>query len=259
VQALNVTLVQADIEWCNPALNRQRFAQRLAGLQGKTDLVVLPEMFSTGYQMEPERSAESANGPTLAWMLEQARYLHAAMVGSVAVASDGHFVNRFYWVQPDGVVYVYDKRHLFRMAGEHHHYAPGDQPLVVTWRGWRVCPMICYDLRFPVWSRRRPDCDYDVLMYVASWPSARRHVWQTLLAARAIENLSYCIGVNRVGTDGNQLHYSGDSMAIGFTGETLVTAGSDDGIVSVTLDGEALVRFRQQFPAHLDADEFSLA
>jgi omega-amidase len=258
MQSLTVTLVQASLEWCNPARNRQLFTERFATLQGSTDVLVLPEMFTTGFQMQPEQVAESSDGPTVEWLRTHARHLDAVVTGSVAVASDGRFVNRLYWAQPDGVVYSYDKRHLFRVAGEHDQYDPGMQRVVFTWRGWRISPFICYDLRFPVWSRRTITNDFDLMLYVANWPSSRRKAWQTLLVARAIENLSYCVGVNRVGTDGSGLHYAGDSMASNFTGDLLAEAGEGEWMASVELDGEALVRFREQFPAHLDADEFAL-
>lgn len=258
MQPLKVTLIQTHLAWLNPAINRQQFTQRMTTLAGQTDLIVLPEMFTTGFTMEPEQAAESADGPTLEWMQQQAAQLRAALVGSVAVAHGGHFYNRLYWVQPDGVVHTYDKRHLFRMAGEHQCYAPGVKPLLVEWRGWRICPLVCYDLRFPVWSRRRAGLDYDVLLYVANWPAARRLVWQTLLSARAIENASYCIGVNCVGIDGKGVHYSGDSAALNFKGEVLQSAGDAEWQATVTLDAGMLVQFREKFPVHLDADKFQL-
>ncbi len=162
-------------------------------------------------------------------------------------------------MNPDGSYRHYDKRHLFRMGHEHEHYAPGTQPLLVELKGWRICPMICYDLRFPVWSRRRAELDYDLLIYVANWPAVRRYPWQTLLKARAIENLSYCVGINRVGDDGNGMAYSGDSVALDFMGQPLLAAPEQAWQGSVSLSHEALSKFRQKFPAHLDADGFHLA
>lgn len=258
MQDLTVTLVQADLIWRNPAANRRHLENQLSQLQARTDLVVLPEMFTTGFTMEPETVAEAAQGPTLEWMQNQAQHLQAAVVGSVVVASDGHYFNRLYWAQPDGVVHRYDKRHLFRMGGEHQHYRAGEMPLLVTWRGWRICPLVCYDLRFPVWSRHREGLDYDVLLYIANWPKVRRHPWQVLLQARAIENLSYCVGVNRFGTDGLGYEHSGDSTVLDFKGLPLLEAPEREWQGSVTLDHAALREFRRKFPAHLDADGFSL-
>ena len=257
MQDLNVTLVQADLVWEDPVANRRRIEQQLVPLRGQTDLIVLPEMFTTGFTMKPEKNAEP-EGPTLQWMREQAEHAQATLTGSVAVSSDGHYFNRLYWVQPDGVVHTYDKRHLFRMAGEQDHYTAGEAPLLVEWRGWRICPLVCYDLRFPVWSRRRPGLEYDLLVYVANWPKVRRHPWQVLLKARAIENLSYCIGVNRYGVDGLGYEHSGDSAVLDFKGLPLLEAPEQAWLGSVTLDHAALHEFRRKFPAHLDADGFSL-
>ena len=258
MQDLNVTLVQAELIWQDPTSNRARFAEQLRPLQGKTDLVVLPEMFTTGFTMQPEHLAEPADGPTLQWLREQAVHLQATITGSVAVTEAGQYFNRLYWVRPDGSFATYDKRHLFRMGNEHQHYAPGSRLLLVELQGWCVCPMVCYDLRFPVWSRRRAGLDYDLLIYVANWPTVRRYPWQTLLKARAIENLSYCIGVNRVGNDGNGVPHSGDSVVLDFMGQSLLAAPEQAWQASVGLSYEGLRKFRQRFPAHLDADEFVL-
>ncbi len=254
---LTVTLMQADLVWEDPVANRHRLEQKLAVLRGQTDLVVLPEMFTTGFTMKPEKNAEP-EGATLQWMLEQARHMQATLTGSVAVSSGGNYFNRLYWVQPDGVVHTYDKRHLFRMAGEQDHYQAGEAALLIEWRGWRICPLVCYDLRFPVWSRRRAGLDYDLLLYVANWPKVRRHPWQVLLKARAIENLSYCVGVNRFGVDGLGYEHSGDSAVLDFKGQPLLEAPEQEWQGSVTLDHAALHEFRRKFPAHLDADGFSL-
>jgi predicted amidohydrolase len=258
MQDITISIIQADLVWQNAAANRARFAERMQVLRGATDLIVLPEMFTTGFTMQPEQLAESADGPTLAWLREQAASLQAVITGSVAVTAQGRFHNRLYWVRPDGSYVYYDKRHLFRMGKEHEHYAAGTQPVVVDLHGWRICPLVCYDLRFPVWSRLRQKLDYDVLIYVANWPTVRRHPWQTLLQARAIENLSYCIGVNRVGADGNGIVHSGDSVVLDFKGLPLLAASEGEWQGSVTLSHATLQRFRQVFPAHLDADAFQL-
>lgn len=257
MQNLTLTLVQTELYWQNPAQNRQMLTEKLAMLAGKTDIIVLPEMFSTGFSMAPENCAESADGQSLQWMREQAMLTGSAITGSLAVKLDDGFVNRLYFVTPEGQVSHYDKRHLFRMGGEHEHYQQGHERTLFHWRGWRIMPLICYDLRFPVFSRNRDD--YDLLICVANWPEPRRQPWRTLLQARAIENLSYVAGVNRIGQDGNQLSYSGDSMLVDFMGNPLVddTPGTPF-VQTVTLDAEALCSFRERFPAHLDADDFTL-
>jgi omega-amidase len=258
MNTLRVALVQQDLVWQDPEANRSRFDDLLAPLAGQVDLVVLPEMFTTGFTMEVEKLAEPVNGPTTAWLEKTARALSAAVTGSIITKDGERFFNRMLWAAPDSPTRSYDKRHLFRMAGEHHHYAPGKSPLCVEWRGFRVCPLVCYDLRFPVYSRRRPELDYDLLLYVASWPGVRREAWRALLKARAIENQAFVVGVNRIGTDGKGIEYTGDSVAHDFLGEPLVRLGAESAVTTVTLDGAALRAFRERFPAHLDADRFTL-
>lgn len=253
-----VTLVQQPLAWHDAAANRAHFASVLAPLAGFTDLVVLPEMFTTGFTMQPETYAEAADGPTRAWLLEQAKSLDAVVSGSVAVNDDGRHFNRFMLAMPDGLTYWYDKRHLFRMGGEHRHYEAGDHALIVEWRGARLCPLVCYDLRFPVWSRRRPELEYDVVIYTANWPAARRFAWTSLLRARAIENQAFCVGVNRVGDDGLGVAHAGDSVALDFTGQPLLELNDKAQVVTVPLDLDALRAWRDKFPAQLDADAFTL-
>jgi len=253
-----VSIAQQPLVWQDPAANRAHFTKVLAPLAGNTDLVVLPEMFSTGFTMQPETHAEPADGETRAWLLAQAKALDAVVGGSVAVNDDGRYYNRFMLALPDGLTYWYDKRHLFRMAGEHRHFEAGDHALIVEWRGARLLPLVCYDLRFPVWSRRRPELEYDVVIYSANWPAARRYAWNTLLRARAIENQAYCVGVNRVGEDGKGVAHVGDSVALDFTGQPLVELNDVAQVVTVPLDLEALRAWRDRFPAHLDADAFAL-
>lgn len=255
---LHVTLVQQSLVWHDAAANREHFDAVLAPLAGSTDVIVLPEMFTTGFSMDVEQFAERTGGPTSKWLQQKARDLRAAVSGSVMTAEGGRFYNRMFWAEPDAPLRHYDKRHLFRMASEHQRFTPGSAALTVTWRGFRICPMVCYDLRFPVFSRRRPELEYDVLIYSANWPSPRRQAWQALLKARAIENLCYVIGVNRVGTDGKNLPYAGDSVAHDFLGDTLVQLGSESAVATVELDLAALRAFRDRFPAHLDADRFTL-
>jgi predicted amidohydrolase len=254
-----VALAQTPLAWHDAVANRAAFDALLAPLAGQVDLVVLPEMFTTGFTMEPAAVAELPGGETQAWMQRQARLLDAAITGSHVCRDGEHHYNRLLWATPDGGLRHYDKRHLFRMAGEHQRYAAGREALVVPWRGMRCALQVCYDLRFPVWSRRRPEFDYDVLVYVANWPAPRREAWRALLVARAIENQCYVVGVNRVGKDGTGLDYSGDSLVVDPRGRLLADAGATDGIVTAQLDRPALHEFRDRFPAHLDADRFTLA
>jgi predicted amidohydrolase len=253
---LRVTMVQTELAWQDPAANRHRLATHFRGLIGRTDVVVLPEMFSTGFSMDAGSLAEDMDGPTVGWMREEAAALGCVITGSLIIREQGSCYNRLVWARPDGSTAHYDKRHLFRIANEQDHYAPGARRLVVEFKGWRVCPMICYDLRFPVWSRSRGD--YDLLLYVANWPQRRAHAWSTLLRARAIENLSYVVGVNRIGKDGNGATYAGDSVALDFLGQSLSSEGGGDRVETAVLDLESLRAHRQGFPAHLDADRFEL-
>jgi predicted amidohydrolase len=264
---LRVSLVQGATRWHDLAGNREYYGALMAPLQGRTDLVVLPETFTSGFSNEAIHQAETMDGATLRWLREQAAALDAAVTGSVQLrVGDGagaRTYNRLLFATPDGQVRHYDKRHLFRYAGEHERYAPGNERLVVAWRGWRVCPLVCYDLRFPVYLRNRYDADaarfdYDLMLFVANWPSARRHAWSTLLRARAIENLAYCAGLNRVGVDGNSLHYAGDSVVVDFLGHPLVELGAQEQVVTTVIDAGALAAHREKFPAWMDADAFDL-
>ena len=256
-QDLRLALLQTELVWHDPAANRAHFEQLLARV-GETDLVILPEMFTTGFSMESAALAEPADGPTAVWLREQARRIGAVVTGSLIVQDeDGRHRNRLLWATPEGELLHYDKRHLFRMAGEHEHYAPGEQRLVLTLKGWRIRPLICYDLRFPVWSRAQDDTD--LLLYVANWPAPRRGHWNRLLPARAIENLCYVAAVNRIGSDGNGHPYAGDSQVLDFQGEPLVEAGAVAGIFHTTLSATALTAYRERFPAQRDADVFHLA
>jgi len=254
---LRVTLVQTELAWQAPATNRRALAAHFRGLLGHTDLIVLPEMFSTGFSMDAEGLAETMDGPTVGWMREEAAATGCVITGSLIVRDGDRCYNRLVWARPDGTLDHYDKRHLFRMASEQRHYAAGSRRLIVELKGWRICPLICYDLRFPVWSRSWGD--YDVLLYVANWPQRRAHAWTTLLKARAIENLSYVVGVNRIGRDGNGATYAGDSVVLDFLGQPLSSEGGGDRVETAVLDLESLQRYRDTFPAHLDADRFELA
>jgi predicted amidohydrolase len=258
MSALRVSLVQQPLAWQDGAANRARFEELLRPLAGATDLVALPETFTTGFSMEVERLGEPPGGPTTQWLLRLAAALDAVVTGSVITRDDGHYYNRLLWASPGGELRHYDKRHLFRMGREHQHFTAGRTPWSVSWRGLRICPLVCYDLRFPVFSRRRPELDYDLLVYVANWPAPRADAWRQLLRARAIENLAYVVGVNRVGQDGHGIAHAGDSAAIDFRGCTLAEAGHEPAVLTVELPRGPLDEFRQKFPAHLDADRFNL-
>jgi omega-amidase len=258
MQALTVTIVQADLAWHDIKRNLALFSAAIDSIDQKTDLIVLPEMFTTGFTMDAEPHAETMRGSALIQMAKWAKARSAAVCGSLIIEVNGHYFNRFVFVRPDGGVEHYDKRHRFRLAGEVEHYSAGDLQKIIEWRGWRVCPMVCYDLRFPVWSRNRPELNYDLLLYVANWPSRRHHAWQTLLRARAIENLSYVAAVNRTGTDGNDLPYSGGSAIIDYLGHDLADLGDRAGLATQPLDKAALEKFREKFPFHIDADTFSI-
>lgn len=256
--SFTAALVQCPLRWHDAAANREAIERRLDALGSPVDLVVLPEMFTTGFTMKPGEVAEPPGGATERWLQALSRRLNAAVTGSHVCIDAGHHYNRLLWVMPDGAVTHYDKRHLFRMAGEHEQYAAGRRPRTVEWRGLRFALQVCYDLRFPVWSRRRPGFDYDALVYVANWPAPRRTAWRALLVARAIENQACVLGVNRIGEDAQGLAYAGDSLAVDPRGDLLVDAGDRDGVFLATLDAAALHQFRDRFPAHLDADRFTL-
>lgn len=253
MSSLTVSLVQSATRWHDPAGNRDDFDGHLTQLDETPDVVVLPEMFSTGFSMDSQSQAESMDGPTVSWMRQRAMALDAAITGSLIIEDGGYF-NRMIWATPDGEVQYYDKRHLFRMAGEEQFYQSGSTRRVVEFRNWRLCLSVCYDLRFPVWLRNQQD--YDALLCVANWPAPRASAWQTLLQARAIENQAYCIGVNRVGQDGNGLDYAGGSAVYAPDGADVVLAGASQRTVTASLQASALTALRQTFPVALDADSF---
>lgn len=253
---LKVTLVQSMLQWEDATANRAAFAAKLEQLRGTTDLIVLPEMFTTSFTMNTAL-AEAMDGPTVEWMKTQAAKADAAIYGSAIVREGGSTYNRGLFVRPDGAVTHYDKCHLFRFATETDHYSPGTQRVVAAWRGWRILLQICFDLRFPVFSRNRGD--YDAALYVACWPEVRRFPWSQLLIARAIENQCYVVGVNRVGMDGKSIHYTGDSVALDPKGQVMAACEpASDCITHATLDAAALADFRAKFPVGMEADEFDL-
>jgi omega-amidase len=261
---LRVSLVQADTRWHDAAGNRELYGALARTLTGSTDLVILPETFTSGFTNETRGNAQAMNGENTAWLRALAAEVGAVITGSIATEENGQFFNRLFWMRPDGSVATYDKRHLFRYAKEHERYAAGRDRLIVEIHGWRVCPMVCYDLRFPVFARNRfadrkaEGRDYDLLLYVANWPSPRHYAWQTLLRARAIENLAFCAGVNRTGTDGNQHQYLGGSTMLDPLGAPLIECGAQTQAITVTLPAAQLAAHRERFPFFLDADEFTL-
>lgn len=261
---LRVSLVQGATRWHDPEGNRAHYANLTDALHGTTDLVILPETFTSGFSNDAIDRAETMDGPTVQWLRERARDLDAAITGSVQLRTEGGVNNRLLFVTPDGAVQHYDKRHLFRYAGEHERYAAGRDRHTIEWRGWRICPLVCYDLRFPVFSRNRfdteraQDLDYDLLVYVANWPAARSHAWRTLLRARAMENLCYVAGVNRVGSDGNGLGYDGESALIDFLGHPVSECADQEVVSTSTVFLDDLSAHRTKFPAMLDADRFEL-
>jgi predicted amidohydrolase len=261
---LRISLVQGNTRWHDPAGNRDYYGALLAPLAGQTDLVILPETFTSGFSNEAIDKAEGMDGPTVAWIREQAARLGAAVTGSVQLRAGQGVFNRLLWATPDGELQHYDKRHLFRYGNEHLRYAAGSERLSVDWKGWRINPQVCYDLRFPVFCRNRFDVerpgelDFDLQIFVANWPSARAYPWRTLLRARAIENLCYVAAVNRIGVDGNDLHYAGDSAVIDFLGQPQVEVREVEQVVTSTISAAALAAHRARFPAMLDADAFTL-
>jgi omega-amidase len=256
-EQLNITLIQPDIVWEDKAANLLQYENYIAQVKEKKEVVVLPEMFSTGFSMAPERLAETMEGPSVQWMKHIAAKYRCILTGSLIIEEDGKYYNRLLWVQPDGHIGHYDKRHLFGYGEEDQHYSRGQKRLVAQVKGWRICLLVCYDLRFPTWARNQGD-EYDVLLYVANWPERRSLAWKTLLQARAIENMSYVVGVNRVGKDGKDIHYSGDSSVFSPLGEQLWQHTSAPVVHTTTLEKDPLTQARTHFPFLKDADKFLL-
>jgi predicted amidohydrolase len=258
-ESLFVTLIQPDIIWEDKASNLAYYLKLIANISGPKEIVVLPEMFSTGFSMAPERLAEGMDGETVAWMRTVAQEHRIILTGSLIIEEGGQYYNRLVWMQPDGVYSNYDKRHLFGYAEEDAHYTAGSKKLITQVKGWRICPLVCYDLRFPVWARNVPGSEYDVLLYVANWPQRRSRAWRTLLQARAIENQAYCIGVNRIGEDGKGIAYSGDSSVFDPLGEMLWQETDKESVYTIELNRQKLEETRSQFPFLRDADKFLIS
>jgi predicted amidohydrolase len=307
MSTLTITTIQADLRWEDKAANLQRFEEKILGIPEPTEIVVLPEMFSTGFSMKPQALAEKMDGPTIAWMKTIAAEKRVILTGSIIIEEGGHYFNRLIWMLPNGQYGYYDKRHRFAYAGENEQYTAGRKRLIASVKGWKVLLLVCYDLRFPVWSRQGPavpgaglagtqgaaglpaergvlpangpdeeadgaladgaqgktpedgpGLEYDLILYVANWPERRSLAWKTLLQARAIENQSFVVGVNRVGMDGNNIYHSGDSMVIDPLGEVLSLISNKETIFTHTLRKERLDEARSRFPFWRDADHFSI-
>lgn len=266
---LKITIIQSNLYWENIDQNLDMFSQKISSIKEKTDLIILPEMFTTGFTMNAKTCAEDPMGKTMQWLRAKASEKNCVITGSMIIKDKAPsasektlgeaFYNRLIWMQPDGTSEHYNKRHLFRLADEEKTYSTGNKKIVMEINGWKICPLICYDLRFPVWSRRTKQEDYDLLLYVANWPERRIHAWKQLLIARSIENQSYVAGVNRVGNDGNGMNHPGFSSVIDFKGEQLSKSiPGDEFVETVSLDKEVLLDFRKHFPFDRDADEFRI-
>lgn len=255
-ERLKAALLQADLHWEERDLNIQKFEEQMKGVSMEVDLIVLPEMFTTGFSMNAANLAEPAQGKTFEWMQKIAAEKDAAVTGSLITSEKGHYYNRLYFVYPDGSFKKYDKKHTFTLAEEDKTYTSGKERLFLNYKGWKICPLVCYDLRFPVWARNTED--YDVLIYVANWPAPRIHAWDTLLMARAIENMSYCLGVNRVGRDGKDHEYVGHSAAYDSLGKKISKDIENEGVIEITLEKDHLSKMRSQLRFLQDRDKFTL-
>ena len=258
MSTLKITTFQAYLFWENTEKNLQNLGLRLSSIREKTDLIVLPEMFNTGFTMNADRLAEEMGGRTMQWMNEQARKFASVVTGTLIIRENGHFYNRLIWMRPDGTYEYYDKRHLFSLAKEEETFTAGTKKLFVELNGFIIRPCICYDLRFPVWLRNTREEAYDMLLLVASWPERRSHHWRTLIPARAVENQAYVVAVNRVGHDGNEIYHSGDSMCIDPNGKVVYYKPNDEDLYTFSINKAEVTRARQDFPFQQDADAFSL-
>ena len=262
MQNLNIAYIQADLVWEDKATNLKRFRQLLEEVKPETDLILMPETFTTAFPVDPKRFAEKEDGLTMHWLCQQAQTKNAVICATFPLDIGGHFYNSLVWMRPNGTYELYFKRHTFTMGGEDKLVEHGDKQLIVELKGWRIKPMVCYDIRFPVWARNRykdGQYEYDLAFYLANFPDSRMIVWNTLLVARAIENQAYWIGVNRVGEDAKELHYSGESQVINSRGEVISKAEAyKETVMHCTLDYEKLERFRQKFPLGPDWDQFNI-
>jgi predicted amidohydrolase len=269
MSTLTITTIQSNLIWEEKSANLRLLEQKIAGIEEKTEIVILPEMFSTGFSMRPEVLAETMDGETVEWMKKVSRENGIVLTGSIMIKEEDKYYNRLVWMLPNGQYGHYDKRHLFAYGEEDKHYSPGNKRLIASVKGWKINLLVCYDLRFPVWARQapsqpppsgeeRPSAEYDVLIYVANWPERRSHAWKTLLCARAIENQCYVVGVNRVGSDANNIYYSGNSLVIDPLGQVLYHMADDEDVNTITLQKEMLDNVRAKFPFWKDADSFNI-
>lgn len=263
IEPLRLTVVQAPLAWADKKTNLAYFTKTLKPLAGTTDLIVLPEMFATGFVTDPQGVFETMDGPVMQWMSATAKEVNAVITGSITIAENGKYYNRLVWIRPDGTYETADKRHLFGMGNEHLRFTAGTRQLITELKGWKIKPLVCYDLRFPVWSKNRyadGRYEYDLLIYVANWPASRSYVWKSLLTARAIENMAFCTGVNRIGEDGHGLPHSGDSCVLDFKGREIAKGPSGEAFVqTITLEYEQLQEFRDRFAVGPDWDNFEIS
>jgi omega-amidase len=258
---LHIAMVQTDLYWKDKVANLAMLEEKIWEIEGTIDLLILPEMFSTGFSMDAPELAEPMNLLVTKWMKQMASQLKCVVTGSTIISENQKYYNRLLWVSADGNISFYDKRHLFRMAEEEKVFSAGENLPIFDLKGWKICPQICYDLRFPVWARNRTnhgELAYDLIFYIASWPSTRVSAWDALLPARAIENLAYSIGVNRIGVDGNEVSYNGHSAAYDFKGSKLINLEDREIIQVVKLEASELEAYRRKFPAWMDSDSFQI-
>lgn len=268
MSTLTLTIIQPNLYWENKEANLRMLEDKLRRMEEKTEIIILPEMFSTGFSMSPKEFAENMDGETVGWMKEMAEKYRVVITGSIIIQEEEKYYNRLIWMLPTGQYWMYDKRHLFAFAGEDQHYTAGLKRLIASVKGWKINLQICYDLRFPVWARQGKQAsseekeetpEYDMLIYVANWPERRSHAWKTLLCARAIENQCYVIGVNRVGKDGNDIYHSGNSMVIDPLGQVLYHMADEEDTFTITLQKEELDTVRSKFPFWKDGDNFNIS
>ncbi len=258
MSSLHFSLIQSSLFWENKEANLNMFAQKIHAIEQPTEIIVLPEMFTTGFSMQPEKFAETMEGPSVQWMRRMSAAKRAVITGSLIIEEAGNYYNRLVWMLPNGELGYYDKRHLFAFAGEDQHYTAGNKRLIASVKGWKINLQICFDLRFPIWARQQETSEYDVLLYVANWPEKRNHAWKTLLTARSIENQCFTIGVNRVGLDGHDLSHSGDSMVVGPVGEILYHCAHEQDVFHIELQKQEINNTRTNFPFLSDADSFKI-
>ena len=261
MSSLTITLIQTDLHWEDKKANLEMLSKKIEGIKEKTEIIILPEMFNTGFSMKPEKFAEHMNDETVEWMKKIAAQKKVILTGSIMVKEDNKYFNRLIWMLPNGEYGVYDKRHLFAYGKEHTHFCAGNKRLIASVKGWKINLQVCYDLRFPVWARQSPsnsDPEYDVLIYVANWPEQRIYAWKTLLTARAAENQCYVVGVNRVGKDGDGIYHNGESMIADPLGEILYKKKDKEDIFTYALQKEKLNEVRERFPFWKDADLFNI-